>query len=99
MKLTSGEWVVVKEKLRKLPNIHVVTEKQSDYGKITYLASIHETLERGEDISNANIMAASKDMYEAITIGLTGKDLSGKTVSQEDAMKKLIAAKRKAEGK
>ena len=99
MKLTDGEWKVIREKQRKLPAIHVIVEKPSDTGNITYLASVHETLESGEDIANAHLMSAARDMYEAITIGLTGKDLKGKVVNQKEAMAKLIAAKEKAEGK
>lgn len=99
MKITDGEWKVIKEKQRKLPAIHVIVDKPSDTGKITYLASVHETLEAGEDIANAHLMSAARDMYEAITIGLTGKDLAGQVVNQKDAMAKLQAAKNKAEGK
>lgn len=99
MKLTDGNWRVVKEKLRKLPAIHVIVDTPSDTGKITYLCSVHETLENGEDMANATVMSAAKEMYEAITIGLTGKDLKGQVVNQKDAMAKLVAAKEKAEGK
>ena len=96
---TKGEWLVHKEKQRKLPAIHVIVNTSSDTGKITYLASVHETLDKGEDMANANLMSAARDMYEAITIGLTGKDLDGKVVEQKEAMRRLVAAKAKAEGK
>ena len=98
MKLTDGEWSVLKEKMHKLPPIHVVSKTASDTGNKTYLASVHQTFEK-EEMSNAYLFAAAKDMYEAITIGLTGKDLTGQVVNQQDAMAKLLAAKRKAEGK
>lgn len=99
MKPTKGVWKVIREKQRKLPAIHVIVETPSDTGKITYLASIHETLEAGEDAANALMMCASRDMYEAITIGLTGMDLNGNVIGQAEAMKRLKAAKEKAEGK
>lgn len=99
IKPTSGVWKVIREKQRKLPALHVIVEKPSDTGKITYIASFHETLEAGEDAANALIASASKDMYEAIVIGLTGKDLNGNVISQAEAMEKLKAARAKAEGK
>lgn len=99
MQPTKGEWKVIREKQRKLPAIHVIVETPSDTGKITYLASVHETLEAGEDIANAIMMSAAKAMYEAIVVGMTGKDLNGNVIAQADAMKMLKAAKEKAEGK
>jgi hypothetical protein len=99
MSTTKGDWKVIREKQRKLPAIHVIVNTPSDTGKITYLASIHETLTEGEDMANAIMMSASRAMYEAITIGLTGMDLDGNVIGQAEAMKKLKAAKEKAEGK
>lgn len=99
MKLTSGDWVIIKERLNKLPAFHVVTEVPSNYGKVTYICSVHETTVRGEDKANANLLAAAKDMYEAIVIGLTGKDLAGNVIEQDVAMQKLVDARNKAEGK
>ena len=98
MKLTQGTWSVISEKMHKLPPIHVVSDVASDTGKKTYLASVHQTY-GGEEMGNARLFAAAKDMYEAIVIGLTGKDLSGKVVNQKEAMARLVAAKEKAEGK
>lgn len=98
MKITQGTWSIIKEKMHKLPPIHVVSNTASDTGQKTYLASIHETREK-EELDNAHVFAAAKDMYEAITIGLTGKDLLGNPVNQKEAMSRLIAAKNKAEGK
>lgn len=96
-KLTKGNWYVIKEKMHKLPRIHVVSDNASDVDTKTFLASIHETMDH-EEMNNAYVFAAAKDMYEAITIGLTGKDLTGKVVDQKEAMAKLQAAKKKAEG-
>lgn len=98
MKLSPGTWSVISEKMHKLPPIHVVSDQASDTGKKTYLASVHQTY-GGEEMGNAYLFAAAKDMYEAITIGLTGKDLNGKVIDQKEAMTKLQAAKKKAEGK
>ena len=98
MKLTQGTWSVIKEKMHKLPPIHVVSDVASDTGKKTYLASVHQTYD-GEELGNAYLFAAARDMYEAIVIGLTGKNLSGQVVNQKEAMAKLVAAKEKAEGK
>ena len=95
---TKGKWSVIKEKMHKLPHIHVVSDVASDNGKKTYLASVHQTYGH-EEMGNAYLFAAAKDMYEAITIGLTGKDLTGKVIDQKEAMAKLVAAKEKAEGK
>jgi hypothetical protein len=95
MKLTSGEWVVKKDKINGLPDIHVMS------GSI-YLCSVHQTNQtgaRGEEKHNAYVFSAAKDMYEAIVIGLTGADLEGKPVSQEEAFIRLQKARAKAEGK
>ena len=94
--ITRGEWFIKKEKIvDKLPNIHVMGGIRGDL----YLASIHETHVRGEDKLNANLMSAAKDMYEAITMGLTGKDLDGNPVDNNTVVAKMITSKAKAEGK
>jgi hypothetical protein len=91
---SKGNWTVKKEKVGKLPPLHIMGGELGDL----YLCSVHETHNQGEDQANANLFAASKDMYEAITIGLTGADLDGKPVEQSTAMDKLKSAKAKAEG-
>ena len=95
LKITKGPWFVKKTKLGKLPPLHVMGGTRGDI----FLCSIHETHESDEHQANAHLFAASKDMYEAITIGLTGRDLDGNSVSREEAFTKLQAAKLKAEGK
>jgi hypothetical protein len=89
---TKGDWQSKKAPLGSLPPLHVVS------GEL-FLCSVHETHVQGEDKTNSNLFAASKDMYEAITIGLTGADLQGNPVEQTDAIHKLKASKAKAEGK
>lgn len=93
-KYTSGNWFVKKDRIKSLPNIHVMGGTKGDL----YLASIHETHERGEDKLNANLMSAAKDMYEAITMGLTGMDLDGNTVANDTVVQKMMDAKAKADG-
>ena len=90
--VTPGDWGLRKEKMGKLPPLHVMS------GSL-YLASVHETQEKGEMEANANLFAASKKMYQAISVGLSGLNADGEPVSQEDAYKLLVAAKAAAEGK
>lgn len=66
--------------------------------EIVYLASFHETLVRGEDMTNAVLFSAAKEMFEAIHMGLTGTDLNGEIVSQQITMEKLSASYAKAQG-
>lgn len=95
-KVTGGEWNVREEKIGKLPPLHVMAHHE---GENLYLASVHETHERGEAEANALIFAAAKDMYQAICVGLTGMDHLGNAIEKKDAVAMLVAAKEKAEGK
>ena len=98
MKATEGEWYIRKEKLGKLPPLHIMTTVPGPKGPETiYLASIHDTHVKGEEMANARLFGAASAMYEAITVGLTGRNLAGDIVSQADAVAMLKAAKEKAE--
>lgn len=90
--ITKGPWTLKREKMRKLPAVHVMAGD-------TYLCSVHEIDKQGDELANANLFAAARDMYEAIVIGLTGKDLDGKIIDQKEAVQRLQRAKDKAEGK
>lgn len=92
---TQGVWEVKRTKQGKLPPLHVMC------GNI-FLCSVHGTTEsgtRGDETANAHMFAASKDMYEAICIGLTGQDKDGNPIDQAEAINRLTKAKEKAEGK